>query len=75
MTHVLLSTVQPVKASIAGVRSQLNVLLHCVMLTETRKFVCNEGVNPGHNMVESLLNGTRQHFCTDCHASVKFVIK
>lgn len=47
-----------------------------VLCSQKHESLCvDEGVNPGYNMVESLLNGTRQHFCTDCHASVKFVIK
>ena len=47
-----------------------------VLCSQKHESLCiDEGVNPGHNMVELLLNGTRQHFCTDYHASVKFVIK
>lgn len=75
MTHMLLSTVQPVKASITCVRSQLNVPF-TVLCSQKHESLCiDDCVNPGHNMVELLLNSTRQHFCTDYHAGVKFVIK
>lgn len=52
-------TLQPLKASIMGVRAQLNVLLHCVMLRKHESLCVDEGMNSGHNMVEPLLNGTR----------------
>lgn len=53
--------------------SSVSVLLHCVMLRKHESLRVDEGMNSGHNMVEPLLNGTRQHYCTDCLASVKFV--